>query len=163
MDDAIKPVAEQFAFNSSLLAGAFAQVSEADATLRHGEGNSLLWLCGHIATARSHVLGLLGHNTKAPWDNLFEGTISSETRLPTIAAVGKRIEDSSRQLLTAIATVDRRTLMTAPPSPFPTVENTTLAAIAFLANHEAYHVGQVSYTRRLLGLPGLVELYMAAN
>ena len=163
MDETLKPIAEQFAFNSSLLTRAFDGIDEAKASAAvSGSANSVKWICGHVVTARCQVLSLLGQPTPAPWNNLFEGAVKDASQLPTIASIQQKTEVTSRALLRALATAKRRTLQTAPASPFPTVENTTLAAIAFMANHEAYHVGQLSYARRLHGLPGLVDLYLSA-
>jgi uncharacterized damage-inducible protein DinB len=160
MDETLKPIAEQLAFNSSLLSRVFEGMDDASASTRpHGSVNSVKWLAGHVVTARCHILSLLGQPSVAPWNNVFEGQVDETLQLPSIASMQQKIEATSSQLLRALATASRRTLMTAPASPFPTVENTSLAAIAFLAHHEAYHVGQLSYARRILGLPGLVQLY----
>ncbi len=162
MQESLKPVAEQLAFNSSLLTNAFAGMTDEGASNGGATGvNSPKWLVGHIVTARGHILGLLGHPAAPPWDNVFEGAVPDGAALPTMAAIDQRLAKSSKDLLRALAVADARRLQTATPTPFPTVENTVLAAVAFLANHEAYHVGQVSFARRLMGLPGLLELYAA--
>jgi uncharacterized damage-inducible protein DinB len=165
LEESLKPVAEQLAFNSGLLSESFAGLDDARASSEPCPGgNSVKWLCGHVVTGRHHILTLLGGAPpSAPWGNMFEDSTRDvdPASLPTIAHIQQRLEQSSRLLLRSLATADRRLLQTAPSSPFPTVENTTLAAVAFLANHEAYHVGQVSYARRLLGLPGLVTLMLS--
>lgn len=164
MEESLKPVAEQVAFNSSLLAHAFAGLTEEQASRSpSGAANSIKWLFGHVVTSRSHMLGLLGVSASAPWNNVFEGDIPKGTQLPSMAAIEQKSEATARKLLQALAVADARQLRTAPATPFPTVENTTLAALAFLANHEGYHIGQISYARRVLGLPGLVAEFMATQ
>jgi uncharacterized damage-inducible protein DinB len=37
----------------------------------------------------------------------------------------------------------------------PGADGTVLGALAFLAQHESYHVGQVALLRRQLGLPAM--------
>lgn len=165
MEGSLKPVAEQLAFNSTLLSGAFADLDDERASSMPAPGaNSVKWLCGHVVTGRHHILTLLGTTAStAPWNNVFEDSTRDidPAALPTIAHIAQRLEQSSMTVLQSLAKADQRLLRTAPASPFPTMENTTLAALAFLVNHEAYHVGQISYARRLLGLPGLVALMVA--
>ncbi len=36
---------------------------------------------------------------------------------------------------------------------FPIPDGTAIDALAFLAQHDSYHLGQVSFLRRQLGLP----------
>jgi len=165
VEGSLKPVAEQLVFNSTLLNGAFADLDDQLASSEPVPGaNSVKWLCGHVVTGRHHILTLLGGaQTTPPWNNIFEDSTRGvdPASLPAMAHIAQRLDQSATALLQSLAKADQRLLQTAPATPFPTMENTTLAAVAFLANHEAYHVGQISYARRLLGLPGLVAVMMA--
>ena len=82
--------------------------------------------------------------------------------LPTLVEIGKEFDQITPRLVRSLAMLDEKKLLTAPSSPFPTAEKTTLAAIAFLLQHESYHIGQASYIRRLLGKTGLVDKLLSS-
>lgn len=158
--DSVKPLAEQFAFQASLFAYTFTDISDPEAIARHANGaNSLHWLAAHVVTARHHVTTLLGIEGELPWNGAFEGPaadgIENTVSPQHVIREWNRITPI---MMRALASSDQRLLKTAPASPFPTIEGTTLAALAILAHHEAYHIGQLGYVRRLLGKPGLVDL-----
>jgi len=166
VDETLKPIAEQLAFNGSLLSLVFTGLDDEAASMEPAPGlNSVKWLCGHAVTGRHQIMTLLGRPTPAPWDNVFEGPLVDESavRVPSAAHVQQAVERSTRTLLSVLASANRKLLQTAPATPFPTVERTTLAAVAFLANHESYHIGQISYARRLLGFPGLIDVLTATS
>jgi hypothetical protein len=42
------------------------------------------------------------------------------------------------------------------PLPTPSLDKSVRGTVAFLAFHDGYHVGQISYALKILGRPGLV-------
>lgn len=159
MIDILKPVLEQFAFNGSLFALAFDDVTNEESRIPPSDDAATLnWLGGHLVTSRYHVLQLLGHKQEIPWQGRYERAVDPvEQESVTIERIVGAWDLVTPRMLSAMATADKRKLQTAPSSPFPTIEQSTLAALAFMANHEAYHIGQLSYVRRCLGKPPLVE------
>ncbi|MEZ4695211.1 MAG: DinB family protein [Rhodothermales bacterium] len=163
MLDGLKPVAEQLAFNASLFDLAIGDLTSAEARVQYVEGvPTIHWLAAHLVTARHHMLHLLRKSTSLPWEGRYETSVDvalqESVTNERIVAEWNRV---SPVLLSVLATADQKLLRTAPPSPFPTVEQTTQAAVAFLANHEAYHIGQISLLRRAAGKMPLVETLLA--
>ncbi len=163
MLDLLRPIAEQYAFNGSLFAIAFDDLSGEEARTAPGPGSSSIhWIGGHLVTARYHTLQLLRKKAPVPWEGRFESSVPAGEQ--AAVSIERIIDEWNRVtpvLMSALAGAEKRLLHTAPPTPFPTIEQNTLAALAFMANHEAYHLGQISYARRLAGKTPLVEQLLA--
>lgn len=159
MIEILKPVLEQYAFNGSLFVLAFDDVTNEESRRQPADGStSLNWLGAHLVTSRYHVLHLLGHKLDIPWQGRYESAVGQkEQESVTVERIVSAWDLVTPRMLAALATADKRKLQTAPPTPFPTIEQSTLSALAFMANHEAYHIGQLSYVRRWLGKTPLVE------
>ncbi|MGE0439727.1 MAG: DinB family protein [Gemmatimonadales bacterium] len=111
--------------------------------------NSVLWVVGHIAYWRNALLGMTG----APplWTDAEAEIFKGQARGPAPAVTGwtlDRLMAIHRQVTHALLEgLDALPAAAAADLGKP---------LRGLANHEAYHVGQVAMLRRALGLPGAV-------
>ncbi|MDH3290541.1 MAG: DinB family protein [Gemmatimonadota bacterium] len=76
-------------------------------------------------------------------------TLPSPTRASAVwLTLSRRIRPTLRDL-------SDEALDAPPPHQFPVNDPTTLGAIAFLLQHEAYHIGQLAILRKVAGLPAI--------
>jgi uncharacterized damage-inducible protein DinB len=118
------------------------------------QGNSIMWIVGHITQTRAGLLSLLGERASTGWGELFRRGAqrqdpSAYPEAQTIKAVGVALTTQLRAKLKTITEEE----LAAPVNPavkLPNV-NTVVDALAFFAFHEAYHVGQLGYVKKALG------------
>lgn len=155
------PLALIFAANSSLCVKAFDGLSEAQLWQRPAPDNSpFLWIVGHVVGARAAMLGLLGDPIDTGWGQAFGRGAAIEARagaypskddiLRVHADVAARIPARFARLTSDDLAVDATT----GPKPFGV--RTVGEQLGFFALHDSYHVGQLAYIRKALGLSSLV-------
>jgi len=149
--------AKSYGVGDSFVEALVGDFSAADWKVRDSAGHSPIWLLGHVATYRQRVLAMMGVEHPAePWEAAFvRGT--SPADVPA--------DQDPRQLIQAFhaahkAMAGRWDALTpeAMAKPFgrtlPDGSDTVGGALAFVAWHEAYHLGQLGFMRRLAGKPG---------
>ena len=159
MDPCITPLSELFAINNQLFPRALEDICEDDLYKRPGgRSNSIIWLAGHLTGARYLLANLLRVNEEFPYEGIFNrGTKPpSDDQLPKPDEIKAAWDGISDKLMAKLESVTDEELMTTSPMEFPTKDETILGAVAFMALHESYHVGQMAYVRRLLGYSQLV-------
>jgi uncharacterized damage-inducible protein DinB len=118
--------------------------------------NTLNWLVGHVVAYRDVLLEAVG--AKPVWTpaqrHPYSGEDDAAWRAETAVPLARMTADfviSHERLLTALELLDDGALDNAYGS------RTLGEFIAFMHFHESYHVGQIGYARRLLGLPGMIK------
>ena len=160
MHASIGPVAEQFRITTNLFSKAMNGVDAEEAMRRPGElSNPLLWLAGHVTHFRTRLVTLVGVPHAFPWGSLFDtgakvGPASIYPRPQEIVAVWEELSDILAQRLTVLTETD---LAAPPASRVPTTDATLRGAIGYFSLHEAYHVGQMGYVRKWLGLTPIID------
>jgi hypothetical protein len=156
----ISIVAEQFKVTTNLYLKALGGVSREQLLRRPGErSNPLLWIAGHLALSRTRVVNVLGGAREPRWAELFAtgSRVEDVTRFPEVAevmALWRELADEIQERLRAF-----------PPERWeepvqvriPSDDGTLRGALALITFHEAYHVGQMGYVRKWLGLSPLVD------
>ena len=158
MDPRVAPFARLLRLNAHLVRNCFVDVDDALAAARPLPAvNSMAFLLAHLVDARHTLLAVLGgaaDNPLAPY--LADARSLDEVRtLPPLA-----------DLLTAWSTIDEAlaerlpvlapSSMDAPSSPrVPGDDASVLGALAFLVQHDSYHLGQLALLRRTHGLPAM--------
>lgn len=158
MDRGLRPIADIFALNTDLIVNCLDGVTEAQANQRLvGGGNSIAFLLAHLTDARHYVASLVG----APVDNPLESTLAEARsiedveKLPPLSELQTAWISISRHLTATFEGLDRSELAQPTEQSFPIAGEKVVDAIAFLAQHDSYHVGQIAFIRRQLGLPGM--------
>ncbi|HEX9654955.1 MAG TPA: DinB family protein [bacterium] len=161
MNAAVKSTAEIFAINNKLYEKAFEHLDE-EASRRQfdPETNNAIWLLGHLVTARHQMATLVGLQEEMPWGGLFTKSISEiePAQYPSLAEIKETWGGISERIMERLLKLRDKDLAAPSPVRFPTEENTIRAGVVFLAQHESYHIGQLSYIRRLLKQEGLFKL-----
>lgn len=160
MHPSIGPVAEQFRITTNLFIKAMSEVEPQRAMTRPGPvSNPLLWLAGHVTHFRSRLLTLLGIPRDFPFGSLFDtgskvGPPESYPKPEEIVAIW---EEFSELLMDRLAVLTEEELNAPPLARVPTTDATLRGAIGYFSLHEAYHVGQMGYVRKWLGMTPIID------
>lgn len=156
MDERLVPIRGIFRSNEGLFRAALAGIGDGGAWLeRSGEANHLAFLAVHLAGARYYMVRFLGGEAHDPLERYHEKarSIDDIAEFPPPAEVLAAWDEVAPLLDTSLAVVTPAFLDGDSGLPFPTPGPTRLDALSFLAQHEAYHLGQMCLIRRIHGLP----------
>jgi uncharacterized damage-inducible protein DinB len=126
-------------------------------------GNSLNWIVGHIVASRHHMMSLLNQQPIWSADEIkrFDRksspvTVSTDTKsLPDMMEIHAATMDRVREGLDRIT--PEQLAAKAPYSITNNKDETVGSLLAGLVFHEAYHTGQTSYWRRVMGKEPVVK------
>jgi uncharacterized damage-inducible protein DinB len=156
MDPRIKPLALVYQLNTDLLLNCLEGLSDPEAQTRLAAGgNSITFLAGHLADSRHFLAGRLDHPLPNPLARYFADVrsiddISEWPPLTELRTAWTSISAHLDQVLSDLTTaeLDRPNVHR-----FPVDDGSRLGMIAFLVQHDSYHLGQVAFLRRQLGKP----------
>jgi uncharacterized damage-inducible protein DinB len=153
------PLASIFATNDSFINRSIAGLTEDDLWHRPTEqSNPMFWLLGHVVHTRGAALRILGDEFRTGWGDRFQrgAALQDRAAYPAFAEIERFRAETRERLASRLATVtDEQLAREATGHPLP---NCRIVAdqIAFLGLHEAYHVGQLAYVRKMLGHASIV-------
>jgi len=158
MNPRLAPLAASFEMNTKLLRNCFDGVDDALAAKRPGDrSNNIVFLACHLVHARYHLAGLLGSHVKNPLEPMLDG-VNSVDELKTPPKLDDLLgwwDEAGAALTRRLAVLSNAELDGAAHREFPIGDPTLLGAIAFLVQHESFHIGQIAFLRKLLGLPAM--------
>jgi uncharacterized damage-inducible protein DinB len=158
MDPRVAPLAAIFELNTDLLLNCLEGLSQPEAQRRlDGGGNSVIFLAAHLADTRHFLLGRLGRPLANPLSRYLADAQSIEDigEWPTLDEVRRAWLAASTQLAEALDGLDGETIDKPGAHRFPVHDTSALGMLAFLAQHDSYHVGQAAFIRRQLGKPAM--------
>jgi hypothetical protein len=147
-------VAGMFKTNTDIVNGIVSQIQPDDWFRKPGDdSNHLLWVVGHLSTARGSVVRLLGGEWSDQWTSLFTrgAKPAPQTDYPSAQQILDRWNDVSAKLSSLIAHPPGELMSKPAPDGPPSFDGKVSGTVAFLAFHETYHVGQVAYLKKWLG------------
>ena len=165
MDPRVAPLAAVFELNTDLLLNCLDGLSQAEAQRRlDGGGNSIIFLAAHLADTRHFLLGRLGHPLPNPLSRYLADAQSIEDigEWPALEEVRRAWLAVSVRLSEVMGELDAETIERPGAHRFPVPDPTPLGMLAFLAQHDSYHVGQAAFIRRQLGKPAMTYTRRAA-
>lgn len=157
MDPRLAPLAGILALNTRLFHNCLAEVDDALALRRVTPGcNSLAFLAAHLADSRHYACKVAGRELANPLSSVLDrGKTQDEIGpLPPLADIIAAWDAVSTHLATVLERLDAEALAGKGPR-FPGTDGTLLSGLAFLAQHDSYHVGQMAIVRRQLGLAAM--------
>ena len=154
MDDRLAAVLATFESNTKLFCGAMAGVTQSAWLLRSGEANHLAGLATHLVGARHFIVGFVGGESTDPLEVYHGGArgIDNMDGYPSTVEAQAAWDEVSPILVDALGIVEAAFLDEESGLPFPAPGPTRLDTLIFLAQHEAYHLGQMGLLRRVAGL-----------
>lgn len=159
MHAVLEPLAGIYAVNYDLVRKAVGDISEDDLAARPSDdANSMHCVTGHIVSARYFLAGLIGLEDKCPFGDLYVGGVDWKQTVsdPAIEDILSTYEDIAGRITARLDEMTETDLEAKAAQAFPGGDESVRWAIAFLAMHESYHVGQLAYIRKLLGYESLV-------
>lgn len=157
VNPALAPVAQIFKINNNMVERTLEGLSEQELWQRPAGGNPIAWLLGHVTETRGSLLTQIGAPWKPAWGKQFSrGSACSDAgAYATLADITTAWEETRKLMRDAFGSLTDERLQQPPNGPsFPGVTNVA-DLIAFLAFHEAYHIGQMAYVRKALGHSGV--------
>jgi len=167
MNALIRPVADTFAFNTSMVSLGLSDLPNIDAIRRNreGQGNSISFLVGHVSSSRYGVLKMLGAAHANPFADQFGAGVACEagSEYPSVGELSERWSQLAGNLATALEDLGEDGLLAEATTSYPTPDKTVRGALAFICWHECYHLGQIGMLRTEMGYPPLRSLLITAN
>jgi uncharacterized damage-inducible protein DinB len=114
--------------------------------------NSMLWIFGHIVATRSQMLALLGDPFDTGFGKRFNrGAVADGLEDLSREDIEQRHQTIRERLDAKLNALTNEELGRAASGPQLPGAKTLADQLAFFAFHEAYHVGQLGYVRKMLG------------
>lgn len=160
MHASIGTVAEQFRITTNLFIKAMSGLEAEEAMRRPGPvSNPLLWLAGHVTHFRTRLLTLVGVPKDFPWESIFDtgARVGPAEMYPKPDELVAAWEEVSELLMERLGTLTEEDLATPPLARVPSTDATLRGAIGYFSLHEAYHVGQMGYVRKWLGMTPIID------
>ena len=160
MDPIIAPSVAIFGLNQRLLEKAVDGLSTEQLLSGVSEAsNPILWIAGHLANTRFGLCAMLGRKLHRPWGDVFNrsATRPAADGYPELSVIRGAWTEVSPVLMSRFEELTDAELLAPSPRRFPIPDNSMRGVIPFLAYHEGYHLGQISYIRKCLGLAGLMD------
>lgn len=155
MHPSVTPLAGIFRLNTELVLNCITDLPDDLAQRRVGEKlNSIAFLVAHLTETRHFLAAMLGQPLPSPFSAAFTSARSIEQAgpLPPVAPLIQYWEAIAAPLAVLVERLDTPQLGRTVP-PLPGSDGSTLGNLAFLAQHESYHLGQIALLRRALDLP----------
>lgn len=153
----IGPLIEILRLNTDLLHNALDGMSDTHAAQRLAGTNPAAFLAVHLVDARHYLADLLGVPLANPFAELLKAARSADdvASLPPLADIRSAWDAVAAHLAGVLAAATPEQVGAPSPQRFPVTDPSLEAGIAFLMQHESYHVGQVALLRRQLGYPAM--------
>lgn len=155
----LEPLILQLEGSGALVTAAIEDLTPEAWETRLGDGaaNHAAFITLHLLDARCFILRTLGEDVH----HAFEERTRPAKRLEDIAeypgprAILEAWHDVGRRFRPALEAVTDEWLDEVAAHPFPIDDETRLGLLAFLVQHETYHLGQLGLIRAALGFPSL--------
>ena len=158
MDARLSPLAMILDLNTDLLVNCLDGLSEHEAQQRlTGGGNSIGFLAAHLTDSRHFLALRLGHPLSNPLARFLADAksideIRSWATLDQVRAAWNGISEHVQTVLNGLTEAE----LEKPGFPgFSVPDPTAVGFIAFLTQHDSYHIGQAAFVRRQLGRPAM--------
>ena len=157
MEQALTDVSNIFKFNDTLFAEKVATLDKkATDTRIAGDVAPAIWIAGHLTNYRVHLLELFGTKREFKWAPLFQKPYDASESYPSMSELKDIWMNVSSELHETLAQATEEQLSAPLKYELPHGNNTLRGAFTFFYYHEAWHLGQLAYIRRGLGMEGLV-------
>ena len=158
MDPRAVPFANLLRLNARLLANCVDGLSDEQALTRVlPTTNNVAFLVAHLVDVRHTLLALLGGAAPNPLAVALAGArgIDDVAALPPMAELLGAWRAVDQALADRLSAAPSEALDAASPQTYPGGDASILGALAFLVQHDSYHIGQLAMLRRALGFPAM--------
>jgi len=157
MDPSMQACLNTFKIGDSFFLKGIATMDDAAARKQiAGDINPALWLAGHLLNCRKYLLDLFGEEREMPFGKKFGEKYDPSADYPSLAEIQGKWESISGELFEKMEAANDDHFATPIDWNLPNQDKTVRGAILFYTYHEGYHMGQIAYAKRGMGLEGLV-------
>jgi uncharacterized damage-inducible protein DinB len=156
--NAMRATASVVTLNTRLFHNCVVDVSDEKALQRlNGVTNSLAFIACHLVDSRYFISGFLGLELVNPFSDLLANATGVDVvpELPRLNRIRECWTTVSRDLEACLADLGSEDIARPSHQRFPVNDSTVGGAIAFLVQHESYHIGQLALLRKYLGYPSM--------
>ena len=156
MDPQVAPLATLYDLNTDLLLNCLDSLSDAEAQRRlEAGGNSVTFLASHLTDSRHFLVARLGRPLSNPLARYLADvrSIDDIREWPSLEEIRQAWTAVGGHLLGVLAELTPSQLAETNVHRFPSTDSSRLGMIAFLVQHDSYHLGQIAFLRRQLGKP----------
>ena len=158
MDPQVAPLHVILDLNTDLLLNCLDGLSDEEARRQlAGGGNTIAFLAAHLTDTRHFLAHRLGHGIANPLSRYLAeaSSIDDIVEWPTLQEQREWWRAVSRHLARVLAARTPEDLRRPDVHRFPLGDSSELGMIAFLVQHDSYHIGQLGFLRRQLGKPAM--------
>jgi hypothetical protein len=158
MNPSIAAPFETLKLNTRLYLNTLDGVDDATAGERPSDTvNSIIFIACHVLDARGYLANYLGIEHEHPYKQAFDAASTFEEidPLPPLEGLRTAWRDVSELLVQRWPALGESELGVESSVEFPVEDGTVLGGIAFLLQHESFHIGQLALLRRHFGLEGM--------
>lgn len=158
MESQVAALHAMLELNTDLLLNCLDGLTDEEACRRVADrGNSIAFLTAHLTDTRHFLAQRIGQPMANPVSRYLAqaSSIDDIIEWPTVEQQRGWWRAISRHLADAVAARTSDDLRRPGVHRFPMGDSTELGLIAFLAQHDSYHIGQAAFIRRQLGKPAM--------
>lgn len=143
----------QYDLHAALFSKNLDDISDAEASRRINNANSLAWIVGHTVDIQYNMAMLLGLETQNPYADQFAygKKFDSKAKYPLLSKMKSDWDALSPKISEAIGKLTEEQLNAKAPFPIPFPEQTMRGLYAFQMHHLGYEFGQIGLYRKFLG------------
>jgi uncharacterized damage-inducible protein DinB len=156
MEPQVRPLAALYNLNTDLLLNCLEGLSDSEAQRRlEAGGNSITFLAEHLTDSRHFLVARLGHTLVNPIARYLADVRSMDdiTEWPSLEEIRSAWLAVSTHLQAVLGRLSAAELVEPTAQRFLAEDTTRLGMVAFLVQHDSYHLGQIGFIRRQLGKP----------
>jgi len=157
MHSSITQVADQYKLQTGVIDRIIDGLPEEHLITRPDDkANSIHFILGHITANRYTISQILGDKETFAHDALFDRGAKARpiSECPPFSEIKEAWDKISLKMPELLESATEQQLETKQEFAPPGMEDNLRGVLTFLSFHEAYHIGQISYVRRLNGHAG---------
>jgi len=154
MDAQVAPLYEMLKIDTRLFENSLDGVDDQRAQIQPSDGaNNMVFIALHLLDARAYLARYIGIEYQHPFTDLEAvRSIDEMPSFPPVTPVRAAWRQVSDLLLERFPMLSADELSQESAQEFPVEDRTVSGGIAFLLLHESFHIGQIAYLRRCVGL-----------
>ncbi len=143
----------QYDLHAALFSKNLDDISDAEASRRINNANSLAWIVEHTVDIQYNLAMLLGLETQNPYADQFAygKKFDSKAKYSSLSKMKSDWDALSPKISEAIGKLTEEQLNAKAPFPIPFPEQTMRGLYAFQMHHLGYEFGQIGLYRKFLG------------
>jgi hypothetical protein len=158
MIDKIVPVNSLFYMNTKLFTNCMEGVTQ-ELFLKRPDinANNIAYIASHLLDARFFMGSLTGIQLVNPFKEVFDRIKGSDQtgEFPPVEEIISVWKEISLPIEYRLKEMTEDDLHKESPIQLPLTEKTVLGGLTFFIQHESFHIGQIAFLRKLLGLQAM--------